>query len=71
MKAKVLKDLKTKQKHPRPSPPSKNPPQNQEQVPSEWKGSYLIKLLKKGELSSCTSDRGITLLSIPGKVYQW
>ena len=37
------------------------------QVPSEWKEGYLIKLPKKGDLSSWS--RGITLLSIPGKVF--
>ena len=40
----------------------------EEQVLSEWKEGYLIKLLKKGDFSSCSSYRGITLLSIPGKV---
>ena len=41
----------------------------EEQVPSEWKEGYLIKLPKKGDLSSCSNYRGITLLSIPGKVF--
>ena len=38
----------------------------EEQVPSEWKEGYLIKLPKKGEISSCSSYRGITLLSRQG-----
>ena len=40
----------------------------EEQVPEEWKEGYLIKLPKKGDLSCCPNYRGITLLSIPGKV---
>ncbi|KAL6490141.1 hypothetical protein MHYP_G00004860 [Metynnis hypsauchen] len=41
----------------------------EEEVPSEWKEGYLIKLPKKGDLSSCSIYRGIMLLSIPGKVF--
>ena len=41
----------------------------EEQVPSEWKEGYLIKIPKKGDLSNCSNYRGITLLSIPGKVF--
>lgn len=41
----------------------------EEQVPSEWKEGYLVKIPKKGDLSSCCNYRGITLLSIPGKVF--
>ena len=41
----------------------------EEQIPTEWKEGYLIKLPKKGDLSSCSSYRGITLLSIPGRVF--
>jgi hypothetical protein len=37
-------------------------------VPSEWKEGYLIKLPKKGDLSNYANYRGITLLSVPGKV---
>ena len=40
-----------------------------EKVPSDWKDGHLIKLPKKGDLSSCGNYRGITLLSIPGKVF--
>lgn len=40
-----------------------------EEEPREWKEGYLIKLPKKGDLSSCSNYRGITLLSIPGKVF--
>ena len=41
----------------------------EERVPTEWKENYLIKLPKSGDPSSCSSSRGITLLSIPGKVF--
>ena len=40
----------------------------EERVPTEWKEGYLINLLKKGDLISCSNYRSITLLSIPGKV---
>ena len=40
----------------------------QEQVPEDWKKGNLVKLPKKGDLSSCNNWRGIMLLSIPGKV---
>ena len=40
----------------------------QERVPEDWKRGHLVKLPKKGDLSSCNSWRGIMLLSIPGKV---
>ena len=39
-----------------------------ENVPKDWKKGYLVKLPKKGDLSSCSNWRGITLLSIPSKV---
>ncbi len=42
----------------------------EEQVPTEWKEGYLIKIPKKGNLSSCSNYRGISLLSIPGKVFK-
>ena len=41
----------------------------EEDIPLEWKEGYLIKLPKKGDLSSCSNYRGITLLSTPGKVF--
>ena len=41
----------------------------EEDIPAEWKEGYLIKLPKKGDLSNCSNYRGITLLSIPGKVF--
>ena len=38
-------------------------------IPQDWKDGHLIKLPKKGDLSNCGNYRGITLLSIPGKVF--
>ena len=39
-----------------------------EEIPAEWKEGYLIKIPKKGDLSRCDNYRGITLLSVHGKV---
>ena len=41
----------------------------EEQVPTDWKEGYLIKIPKKGDLSQCENYRGISLLSVPGKVF--
>ncbi|VDP41669.1 unnamed protein product [Schistosoma mattheei] len=41
----------------------------EEQVPMDWKEGHLIKIPRKGDLSKCENYRGITLLSIPGKVF--
>ncbi|XP_058630445.1 craniofacial development protein 2-like [Onychostoma macrolepis] len=40
-----------------------------EEVPTDWKEGCLIKLPKKGDLSNCNNYRGVTLLSVPGKVF--
>ena len=40
----------------------------QEQVPEDWKKGHMVKLPKKGDMSSCNNWRGIMLLSIPDKV---
>ena len=37
-------------------------------VPQDWKKGAIIKLPKKGVLCDCGNWRGITLLSVPGKV---
>ena len=42
---------------------------NTEQMPEDWKCGHLVKLPKKGNLKECANWRGITLLSIPGKVF--
>ena len=39
-----------------------------EEVPEDWKNGIIIPLPKKGDLTRCTNWRGISLLSIPGKV---
>ena len=41
----------------------------EEQFPKDWKEGHLVKLPKKGDLGNCNNYRGITLLSIPGKVF--
>ncbi|VDP39340.1 unnamed protein product [Schistosoma mattheei] len=41
----------------------------EEQVPMDWKVGHLIKISKKGDLSKYENYRGITLLSVPGKVF--
>ena len=38
------------------------------QVPQEWKNAMLIPLFKKKDRKQCDNDRGISLLSVPGKV---
>ena len=42
---------------------------NEEQVPSDWKEGFIVKLPKRGDLSQCKNHRGIMLLSIPGKIF--
>ena len=37
-------------------------------LPDDWKRSILVKIPKKGDLTRCDNYRGISLLSIPGKV---
>ena len=39
-----------------------------EQIPEEWKKGYLVKLPKKGDLSSCNNWQGIMLFSVPSKI---
>ncbi|KAJ8710014.1 hypothetical protein PYW07_009380 [Mythimna separata] len=40
-----------------------------EELPDEWNKGLLITVPKKGDLSQCNNWRGITLLSIPSKVF--
>ena len=40
-----------------------------EEIPTDWKESHIVKIPKKGDLSNCNNYRGISLLSIPGKVF--
>ena len=41
----------------------------QEVVPKVWKQGLIVKLPKKGDLSECGNWRGITLTSVPSKVF--
>ena len=41
----------------------------EEIIPQDWDKGLIVKLPKKGNLQSCDSWRGITLLSIPSKVF--
>ncbi|RTG91258.1 uncharacterized protein DC041_0009825 [Schistosoma bovis] len=41
----------------------------EEQVPTDWKEGHLIKIPKRGNLSKYESYSGVTLLSVPGKVF--
>ena len=40
-----------------------------EEVPGDWRRGAIVKLPRRGNLSDCNNWRGITLLSIPGKVF--
>ena len=39
-----------------------------EKIPTKWKRGLIIKLPKKGNLKECKNSRGITLLSVVGKI---
>lgn len=41
---------------------------DEEKVPQAWKMSNVVKIPKKGDLQNCGNYRGISLLSVPGKV---
>ena len=38
-------------------------------MPEEWKAGYIVPLPKKGDPTICSNWRGITLLSVPGKLF--
>lgn len=38
------------------------------QLPNDWIGSVIVKILKKGTLSICNNMQGITLWSVPSKI---
>ena len=42
-----------------------------EEVPEDWDKGLIFKLPKKGDLKNCDNWRGITLLSIPSKIFCW
>ena len=42
---------------------------NAQSVPEDWCRGLIIKLPKKGDRTQCTNWRGVTLLSVPSKVF--
>ena len=40
-----------------------------EEVPKSWKQGLIVKIPKKGDLTECGNWRGITLTSVPSKVF--
>lgn len=42
---------------------------NHEIIPNDWAKGIIIKLPKKGDLSDCNNWRGVTLLSVPSKIF--
>jgi hypothetical protein len=42
---------------------------NEGEMPNDWKCGLQIKIPKKGDTANCDNWRGITLLSIPSKVF--
>ena len=40
-----------------------------EEIPEDWKKGKIITIPKKGDTSRCDNWRGITLLSVPGKIF--
>jgi hypothetical protein len=38
-------------------------------LPADWKKGMIVKLPKKGDTTNCNNWRGITLLSVPSKVF--
>lgn len=42
---------------------------NHAAIPHNWAKGIIIKLPKKGDLSDCNNWRGVTLLSVPSKIF--
>ena len=42
---------------------------NSENIPNQWQKGLIVKIPKKGDLGTCDNWRGITLLSIPSKIF--
>ena len=40
----------------------------EETIPEDWKEGHLVKIPKMGDLTNCNNYRGITMLSVPGKI---
>jgi hypothetical protein len=41
----------------------------EEKLPAAWKKGTIVTLPKKGDTTNCNNWRGITLLSVPSKVF--
>jgi hypothetical protein len=41
----------------------------EEKIPLDWKKGLIVKIPKKGDVTVCDTYRGITLLSVPSKVF--
>src|SRR5699024_7177242 len=39
------------------------------EVPDDWRTGVVVPIFKKGDKTECSNYRGITLLSLPGKIY--
>ena len=39
-----------------------------ESIPDDWMEGHLVKIPKEGDLANCNNYRGITMLSVPGKI---
>ena len=39
------------------------------QIPKDWEVAIIIPIYKKGDSRECENHRGISLLSVPGKIY--
>ena len=40
-------------------------------APNDWKGAVILPVYKKGSRLDCTNYRGISLMSVVGKVFAW
>ena len=41
---------------------------NEEQIPQDWKDANIVPIFKRGSRRECGNYRGISLLSVPGKI---
>ena len=40
----------------------------EETIPEDWKEGHLVKMPKRLDMANCNNYRGITMLSVPGKI---
>ena len=40
----------------------------EETIPEDWKEGHLVKMPKRLDMANCSNYRGITMLSVPGKI---